>query len=1140
VIKAVVADDQVLVRAVSEELCAIPEAMRRLLIPRRGRVTSEPLTADPHAAAFLATWLDEHNAVIDGILDNGLSAVEVVKHFRATQGDLATATPLAAAVGAAVAISPDTPSYDNPASIIDAWIATRGHAFAAAAAVELFDVKASGQLHNGARTSACLSRKTGHYEDMGDAAKCLDLAIRLRAHLASAADEDYEQASETLMGSRKTLANPTTPGQTWARLLTSFLMPEHVDWVEDDFALLSRSNLSAWLTVGSLTTAQQAKAFPANSISAWPLNQEPHILWTALDNLGADLLPIVTRWRISVSDSNTIQLLLSAVSAMPSTESLQYLLDTIDKKYVSAALQAAAENFPRRTLRVLADAALHSKSSPRGLAAANVLRQHVLANDELVQDELPNLAPAARGYVEKVRADNVRVSDAEADALPPLLVNPPWLTKSGGTSAKPVVIADLSAPTDVVMAWREGEQERWASVEPVENAHWTLESWTDIAGRISTVGSAGWYANSHFGVEGPEEDVRAVLPRWQPDSWQAGTWIPRLVVRFGVEALPTIMNMVQREPGAGSVYLAPYAAPEIALLMADWLGRVKTARPIALNWLTRHPGVATRTLIPAALGKPGKTRDAAELTIRTLAARGFTDEIAEAAAGYGETVAQAVAAIVADDGTLTLPKVMPKIPAWADPQSLPQVLLQGRKAALPEESVKYLLLMLAVSKSGEPYPGVQKAKDICDPASLAAFAWALFENWCGAEYPPKEAWAFDALRWFGDDETARHLSLMVRLWPGENGHHRAVTGLDVLADIGGSAALTQLYEISQKVKFKALRERAARRVTDIADDLGLTPEQLGDRLVPDLGLAPSGTLVLDYGPRQFTVGFDEQLKPFVTDQAGKRLKALPKPGAKDDAELAPVAYQRFSGLKKDVRTLAASQIARFELAMVTQRCWTSQEFREFFVGHPVLRHIVRRLVWATFTGDEAGTSFRVAEDQTFADVSDDEYTLADDASIGIVHPLHLGGDVKAWSDVFADYEILQPFEQLGRTVYTLTDEEKAAGELTRFDGMETPVGKVLALERRGWQRGAPQDAGIQSWIWRPLPGGGSVTVDLDPGISVGYVGEFGGVQRFRAVFISDHREGEDHWSGREYPPLGRLDAVTASELLRDLTGVMGG
>src|SRR5947209_10955929 len=129
--------------ASSEDVCAIPEAMRGLVIPRRGRPASEqlaadPLTADPNAAAYLATWLGEHSAVIDGILDNRSSAVNIVKEYRASQGDLAAATPLGAAVGSALVISPDTPASADPAGVTDAWIAVRGHAFAAAAANELF------------------------------------------------------------------------------------------------------------------------------------------------------------------------------------------------------------------------------------------------------------------------------------------------------------------------------------------------------------------------------------------------------------------------------------------------------------------------------------------------------------------------------------------------------------------------------------------------------------------------------------------------------------------------------------------------------------------------------------------------------------------------------------------------------------------------------------------------------------------------------------------------------------------------------------------------------------------------------------------------------------------------------------------
>ena len=87
--------------APSEDVCAIPEAMRRLLLPRRGRAASAPLSADPQAATYLATWLDEHSAVVDKILDNGPSVVEVAKRFRACRGDIATATPLAASAAIA-------------------------------------------------------------------------------------------------------------------------------------------------------------------------------------------------------------------------------------------------------------------------------------------------------------------------------------------------------------------------------------------------------------------------------------------------------------------------------------------------------------------------------------------------------------------------------------------------------------------------------------------------------------------------------------------------------------------------------------------------------------------------------------------------------------------------------------------------------------------------------------------------------------------------------------------------------------------------------------------------------------------------------------------------------------------------------
>ncbi|MGI5163270.1 DUF4132 domain-containing protein [Spirillospora sp. CA-253888] len=423
--------------------------------------------------------------------------------------------------------------------------------------------------------------------------------------------------------------------------------------------------------------------------------------------------------------------------------------------------------------------------------------------------------------------------------------------------------------------------------------------------------------------------------------------------------------------------------------------------------------------------------------------------------------------------------------------------------------------------TGGARPETRAVREACEPGSLAAFGWALFERWREAGAPAKHGWALAQLGATGDDGTVRALVPVVRAWPGEGGHAKAAAGLDVLAEIGTDVALMHLHGIAQKARYSALQDRAGEKVEEIADKRGLTAGELADRLVPRLGLDASGGLALDYGPRRFHVGFDERLKPFVTDQEGRPRKTLPKPGAKDDRARAAASYERFAALKKDVRTVAATQIERLEAAMVEGRRWTAAEFREHLAGHPLLRHLVRRLVWLA-----DGKAFRVAEDGTFADAADEAFDLPEDARIGVAHPVHLGDAAAAWAEVFADYEILQPFPQLGRPVHALTDAERASGDLGRFTGVTVPVGRILGLERRGWRRGAPMDAGVQETVSRVLPGGHEVVVVLDPGIPVGYV-DGAGDQRIGRVVLE---------RGRRF---GDLGPVAASEMLADLTETVG-
>ncbi|MDL4816633.1 DUF4132 domain-containing protein [Actinomadura opuntiae] len=725
--------------------------------------------------------------------------------------------------------------------------------------------------------------------------------------------------------------------------------------------------------------------------------------------------------------------------------------------------------------------------------------------------------------------DVLILPDAPVEALPGPLADPPWLRDA--EAAKPVVVEGLVPPAEPAMRWQPGEREEWAKTDERHQVP-AGDDWDALVEEFRS-GRAYGYG---LGVltYGPVEKVRPWLAGWKPQLWEAEMWLRPVVARFGVDALPVALWVAQEDPAGLADRALPFLDAGMARLMAACLAKPKRGRKTALAWFDRHGVDAVPLLVPAALGKPGPARREAEDALRLVAGKHGNDEVVKAAArAHGDDVADALRAIVAVDPLELLPQRIPVVGEWAVPESLPQIRLRGRDDALPVAAVRHLLTMLAMSTNDEVYAGVGIVKQACDPEPLAEFAWALFEQWRRNEAPAKDGWALAQLGWLGDDGTARRLAPLIRAWPGHGGHSKAVAGLDVLAAIGTDVALMQLHGIAQKVRFKGLRARAQDKIQEVADGLGLTAEQLGDRLVPDFGLDAGGGLVLDYGPRRFAVGFDEQLRPQVSDEDGARRKALPKPGVKDDPELAPAAYKRFAALKKDVRTVAADQIHRLESAMVTRRRWTAGEFRRLFVEHPLIWHIARRLVWTAEDGGKA-TAFRVAEDRTFADAADEVLTLPESAAIGIPHPLELGEMREAWSELFADYAILQPFPQLDRPVHTLTDAERAARRLGRYEGAAITPTAVLALERRGWRRGGPMDAGIQHSMYRAVPGGLYVNVHLDPGLSIDP--DLAGEQQLEVIWLDDRAETGDSVRREGRRPFGDLHPVTASEVLAELAG----
>ncbi|MFE6173427.1 WGR and DUF4132 domain-containing protein [Streptomyces sp. NPDC056464] len=1098
-----------------EDTFEVPAAWRRLAHPRRGGSRRSGGGPRKDAEELVAGRLKEEADWVEQMLCAPKSEPEIVEAVRAHLNG--SPSPLGAAALASL-----TMHYQLPEGVfVDAWVQAHGLAFAARAVVEYFDIDARWTQYGSKREDPRLRFR--HPVGLVDAQWARrHFADRMRVLLAVADEEVYGEAVAALGRFRD--------GERH-RIVVSYLVPGEREWVAECCTgeVVDDPTLQEMLLCSLHSPAQLAYFGDKLRLSwgGWSMA----LIATLAEGTGAAFAPLLENALRQAYGSDRTKSLAGALLELPSDDAFGILLARVEEKHVRPSLLEAMRRYPVRALRLLGQAALGS--AKYASMAEQLLTAHIQAHPKLTAAALPDLPTEVAALVEPLLTSPDRVADAPAEALPPLLVGPPWTKKRAARKAR---VAD---ETPVVpqprVAWLPGERERWAGVESWY-AKWRDQyTWSREIELLQQGGQLKDVRDARLFVVGAEDVVRPLLATCAPeDYWDGEATLKPVAARHETHALPLLLRAATRHPATLGTLVLPFVDVEVAGLVSDWLARLKSADATARAWVSRHGPAAVPVLVPHAVGKPGTVRRGAEQALRLVADAHGAEAVLAAVAGSGPQALGIVEELLSlDPLESALPARMPVVGAWAEPALLPQILLT-EGGALPPDAVRHAFTLLALSRPGEVYPGLDVLTAHCTADSLAAFAWGLFEQWRLAGMPPKESWALHALGWLGDDETVRRLTPVLRAWPGEGAHHRAVEGLNVLATIGSDVALLHLHGISQRVPFKALKVRAQEKIAEVAEGLGLTAEQLGDRLVPDFGLDADGSTVIDYGTRQFTVGFDEQLRPYVRDADGKPRKALPAPAAKDDPELAPAERKRFAGLKKDVRTVAGDQVRRLEAAMVTGRSWTAAEFQELFVAHPLLWHLVRRLVWLSEADGEV-TAFRVAEDRTFADVEDDELTLPEKASVRLAHPLHLGEDLGAWSELFADYEILQPFPQLGRAVHALSEEEAAGHRLARFEGAAVPVGRLLGLTKRGWERGQPQDAGVERWFHRRIDAGSYLVIELDPGIAVGMVDEFGD-QTFETVWLDDSPG--DFAPRHDYPlRFAGLDPVVASEILADLTEV---
>ncbi|PTR30998.1 uncharacterized protein DUF4132 [Rhodococcus sp. OK519] len=933
---------------------------------------------------------------------------------------------------------------------------------------------------------------------------------RLRSLIAALDDAEYEALGDALGRHRG--------GVLSRKILSSFLLPTQQQWLDEDLATTAGLGRDAsWPAVAllaSVTTLAQTEAVfemvGSREHAVWSIGQRMGLVCSMCANIGPGAEAIVAELFDGNLSAQNKKRCAGILAEFGTDAGLELLLDRLDRKYIRPAVLGAMTQDPSRVIEPLASRAA---SDP---AVEDLLRAHLRAHPDLA-DRVPTGGPGgAVVAIAAVGAEPDRRPDVPGDLVPPVLADPPWNHRTRRRARTVLPVEPLTRPA--VTVWEDGERLEWLQ-SGANRAPWLGgRTWDEIVAEIAA-GSPWWRLASL--AYAPEALVRPLIRDLDPPN-RIGydkQNLRRILTRFDTDAVDFVVRIVAARPAQNADVLMPVDGSAVVADMLRWR-ESKSLRTVAQQWFDRHIDTAAVDVVAVAVGPLGAERSRAERTLRELDRRGHRETLLRAAQDCDDRAVDVVTEILDADPLSELPNRIPALPEWVDPRLLPPVTLAEDGRALPEQAVRNICTMLALSRPDDVYAGVEIVRHVVDAESLAELAWGLFERWADVGFPNPQGWVLDALGTVGNDETARRLAPLLLTWPLESAHRRAAAGLEALAGIGTDAALGRLWSISQGLRFPALRKKADAHIRQVADELGLSPVELADRLIPDLGLGADGTTVFDYGARSFVVSVDERLRPAIADADGRSLPRLPRPKA-DDADGAADEYKRYNVLRKELAGLADELIARFEKAMLSQRRWTMGNLRRYLLGHPLAWQLCSRLVWAAEpVGSGAATLLRFSLFRTSIGVDGVDIVVDADAVVTIPHPAQMGESVDTWSRVFEEFGIAQPFEQLHRGVFT----GDVTAALRGMEGTKTSTRELLSLKARGWEREQPQERGAQIALEKQLDEHHAAVLMVFPGFNVANPLEWA-EQKIVHAFVSGLEED------------AALDPIVASELLRDVSTI---
>lgn len=394
--------------------------------------------------------------------------------------------------------------------------------------------------------------------------------------------------------------------------------------------------------------------------------------------------------------------------------------------------------------------------------------------------------------------------------------------------------------------------------------------------------------------------------------------------------------------------------------------------------------------------------------------------------------------------------------SWLETEYLCKVRLKNSEEYCKDDIMLALLLCyslqgkIAINEDGE------RIAKMLNESDLEFYANQIFSKWLDNGAEAKKKWVLTFSSIYGGNEIIPRIREKIDEWAKSLRGVIVGEAIKALALNKSKMALLIVDNISRKYKYNQVKNSAKEALEFVAEQRGISKEELSDKIVPTLGFDKDGERIFDYGTRKFKAIISPNLDIEIYDESEKKLKTLPVPNKKDDESVARESYLEFKNIKKEIKTTVRMQASRLELALSTERRWRKEGWMELFVNNPIMHHFAMGLIWGSYKNGELEETFRYMEDGTFNTKDEDEFEIQEDCKIGLIHPVEISKeDIELWKKQLSDYDIVQPINQLEREFYKILEKEKNKNSCERFKG--TSVRKYILLKlvgrKYGWLKG---------------------------------------------------------------------------------------